>query len=59
MKKHKKFDCVQMKYDIQQKLAKEFANIPDEEANKVQMASISKNPILGPFINLKHEEFSV
>lgn len=51
MKPQKKFDCVKMKWDIQQKIAKEFENIPDKEANKIQMERISKNPILGPFIN--------
>jgi len=33
MKKHKHFDCVQMKWDIQKKLAQEFKGIPDDEAN--------------------------
>ncbi len=51
MKRHKEFDCVQMKWDIQQKLAKEFAGIPDGEVNRIQMERIGGNPILGPFLN--------
>lgn len=50
MKKHKRFDCVQMKWDIQKKLAKEFRGIPDNKANKIQMERISNNSILGPLI---------
>ncbi|MFH0774198.1 MAG: hypothetical protein V2A53_01700 [bacterium] len=51
MRKDKKFDCVQMKWDIQQKIAKEFADLSDEKLNRVQMERINKNPILGPFLN--------
>ena len=50
MKKNKKFDCVQMKWDIQKQLAKEYAGIPDKEAHKIQMSEIMKDPILGPFL---------
>ena len=50
MKKHKNFDCVQMKWDIQQKIAKEAIGIPDEEFNRIQMGKITQNHILGPFL---------
>lgn len=50
MKKHKRFDCVQMKWDIQKKLEREFRGIPDEKANKIQMERLSNNSILGPLI---------
>jgi len=50
MKRIKQFDCVQMKWDIQKSLERDFKGIPDNEANKTQMESISKNSILGPFI---------
>ena len=50
MKKHKRFDCVQMKWDIQKKLEKEFRGIPDDKINKIQMERISNNSILGPLI---------
>lgn len=47
MKKPKKFDCVQMKWDIQKKLAEEFAGVPEEEARKIQMERVLANPIIG------------
>ncbi|MCK4339723.1 MAG: hypothetical protein KAW87_07035 [Candidatus Cloacimonetes bacterium] len=50
MKKHKRFDCVQMKWDIQKKLEREFRGIPDNKANKIQMERLSNNSILGPLI---------
>jgi hypothetical protein len=50
MKKQKKFDCVQMKWNIQQKIKKEFAGISDDVANRIQMERITKNSILGPFL---------
>jgi len=49
MKKNKKFDCVRMKWDIQKQITKEFSGISDEEAHKIQMAEVMKDPILGPF----------
>jgi len=49
MKKDKKFDCVKMKWDIQQKIMKEFSGMPDEQAHKIQMERVSKSPILGDF----------
>lgn len=50
MKKDKKFDCVQMKWDIQRKIEEKFRGVSDKDANKIQMAGIKKNPILGPFL---------
>lgn len=47
--KNKKFDCVKMKWDIQQQISKEFASISDEEAHRIQMAEVMQDPILGPF----------
>ncbi|MCK5269227.1 MAG: hypothetical protein KAJ46_00525 [Sedimentisphaerales bacterium] len=49
MMKDKKFDCVKMKWDIQQKIAKEFSDVPDEQAHKMQMQNVMQNSILGPF----------
>ncbi len=51
MKKQKKFDCVQMKWDIQKKIAKEFAGASDEEINHAQMERIAQNTLLGPFLH--------
>ena len=38
-----------MKWDIQQQIQKEFSGLSDREANKIQMAKVAQNPILGPF----------
>jgi len=48
--KNKKFDCVQMKWDIQKQIAKEYSHVSDEEAHKNQMAKVMQNPTLGPFL---------
>ncbi len=50
MKTSKKFDCVQMKWDIQQQIDKEFADISDKEAYGIQMEHVRQNPILGQFL---------
>lgn len=47
--KNKKFDCVQMKWDIQQEISREFSGISDEEAHKIQLARVMQSPTLGPF----------
>ena len=49
MMKNKKFDCVRMKRDIQQRILKEFSGLSDEETHKMQMAKVMQNPILAPF----------
>jgi hypothetical protein len=46
--KAKKFDCVQMKHDIQQRIAKEFEGLSDEEQWAITEKRILANPILGP-----------
>lgn len=48
MKKDKKFDCVKMKWDIQQQIRKEFAAVPEAEAREIQMRRVAEDPILGP-----------
>jgi len=50
VKKNKKFDCVRMKWDIQQKIQKEYAGLSDQEAHRIQMEKVMQNPILGPFL---------
>ncbi|MCI5113842.1 MAG: hypothetical protein D3921_05555 [Candidatus Electrothrix sp. AW1] len=50
MMKKKKFDCVKMKWEIQQQIEKEFAGLSDKEAHKVQMEKILRNDILGRFL---------
>ena len=50
MKKQKAFDCVQMKWNIQQKIAQEFAAVPEEEALRRQRERIEQNSILARFL---------
>jgi hypothetical protein len=49
VKKDKKFDCVQMKHDIQRRIRKEYAGLSEQEAHRIQMERVMQNPILGPF----------
>ena len=39
-----------MIWEIQQRLAQEFANMTDDEAYKIQMERVRQNPILGQFL---------
>lgn len=50
IKRHKAFDCVEMKWEIQQKIADEFAGFPDRKIHDIQRERIAKNPILGKFV---------
>jgi len=54
MMKNKKFDCVKMKWDIQQEIAKESSGISDEQSHRIQMQKVMQNPILGPFYKKLH-----
>jgi hypothetical protein len=53
MKTEKNFDCNEMKWKIQDEIAKEFENISDEESYKIQMTRISNNPLLKRFVDLQ------
>lgn len=48
MKRKKEFDCVKMKWDIQQQIRKEFAGVPEAEARDIQMRQVAQDPVLGP-----------
>ena len=50
MKMEKKFDCVEMKREIQEKILKEFEGVPADEARRRQREQIETDPILGPFL---------
>jgi hypothetical protein len=50
MKPIKDFDCVQMKWDIQQKLLEEERLLGREEAHRRQDERVRTNPILGPLL---------
>ena len=47
---NKSFDCVQLKWEIQQKLAKEFAGVPPEEAQRILNERVANNPIFGALL---------
>jgi hypothetical protein len=48
-RKNKRFDCVRMKWDIQQQIRKEFAGVSEAEAHEIQMRQVAEDRILGPF----------
>lgn len=50
MKPMKDFDCVQMKWDIQQKLLEEELMLGHEEARRRRDERLRSDPILGPFL---------
>jgi hypothetical protein len=50
MKPMKDFDCVQMKWDIQQKLLEEERLLGREEAHRIQNERVRNDPVLGPFL---------
>lgn len=50
MKAGKDFDCVQMKWDIQQRLLNEFRGMDPTEARRIQRERVSADPLLGPFL---------
>jgi len=47
--KNKAFDCVEMKWEIQQQMRKEFEGVPDAEAREIQLRQVAEDRILGPF----------
>ena len=53
MKQPKDFDCVQMKWNIQQELLREIDELGEEEARRRQRERVVNNPILGPFLRPK------
>jgi hypothetical protein len=38
-----------MKWDIQKQIAKDSSGISDNEAHRIRMDEVMKDPILGPF----------
>jgi hypothetical protein len=55
MRPKKDFDCVQMKWDIQQKLQEEERQFGKEEARRRQDERVRNDPILGPFLRRLEE----
>lgn len=50
MRKNKDFDCVEMKWKIQQDLLREEEELGREEAKKRRRQRVFEDPILGPFL---------
>jgi hypothetical protein len=50
MKHHKDFDCVQMKWEIQQRLLSEFERMNPSEARRAQQERIAADPLLGKLL---------
>jgi hypothetical protein len=48
--KRKKFDCVEMKWEIQRRLEARYAGMSEEEARRLQDEKVAANPRLGPFL---------
>jgi len=53
--KHKDFDCVQMKMDIQQRLLEEETRLGKTEARRMRDERLRGDPILGPFLRRLEE----
>ena len=53
MKPEKKFDCVEMKAEIQERLLREVAEFGEEEAQRRRGERLSRDPILGGFLGTK------
>ncbi len=50
MTKNKRFDCVQMKWDIQRRLEEEMPGVPETEKRRLQMERVARNPLLRRFV---------
>jgi hypothetical protein len=53
LKQDKKFDCVQMKAEIQERLLREIAELGEEEAARRRCNRLAHDPILGAFLERK------
>ena len=50
MKKKKTFDCVLMKWEIQQRILAERRGLDPAEARRREREQIEQDPVLGPFL---------
>lgn len=53
MDQEKRFDCVEMKTEIQETLLREAADLGEEEARKRRAERLQRDPILGGFLRKK------
>jgi hypothetical protein len=49
-RKEKEFDCVQMKWDIQQRLLGELQGASSPKIRQIEQERIAADPLLGPFL---------
>jgi hypothetical protein len=56
MKPIRDFDCVQMKWDIQQKLLEEERLLGPEEAHRQRAERMRNDPIIGSFLKRMREQ---
>ena len=49
MKPKKKFDCVQMKNEIQAKILKQLEGLSPEQARQAKRSLVEKDPVLADF----------
>lgn len=50
MKPAKRFDCVRMKWEIQERLMKEYGHLPNEVAREAQRKRIEQDPEFSKFL---------
>lgn len=50
MSKEKEFDCVEMKRQIQERITRKYAGVPEKEALRLQREAALADPTLGPFL---------
>ena len=50
MSKAKRFDCVEMKWEIQQRITEQLKDLPREKARQEKRKQIEEGPVLGPFL---------
>ncbi|MEK6713236.1 MAG: hypothetical protein AABY41_03475 [Nitrospirota bacterium] len=51
IKRQKAFDCVGMKWEIQQEIAREFKGYSEKKMHDKQKERIVQNPVLGEFVS--------
>lgn len=50
MKRDREFDCVRMKWEIQQRHRREAEELGEEEAEKRRWQRVLEDPVLGAFV---------
>ena len=55
MLKTKRFDCVRMKWDIQQQILQEFKDVSPDQVREVRRRQIEGDPVLGALLQRVRE----